>query len=261
MHAAIVGANGYAGMVLMRILLQHPEIKQVIPASRSLAGTGVQEYDPGLPAGSTALSAVAGRFVAPDSIMDYQPDAVFSALPHLVSADLCADLIGKVPLFDLSADFRLRSDDRFLAAYGQPRPQPDLQDRAAYGLVEWYRPELQQAELVACPGCYPTAVLLPLIPLLRHRMIQGTIVVNAMSGITGAGKKAATRLIFAERSENMEPYLAGRSHRHWNEIEQEIQRFWAAEETRTAHPTHMTPTRQPRKPQTVQHRNCCLPRT
>ncbi|MFW5800644.1 MAG: N-acetyl-gamma-glutamyl-phosphate reductase, partial [Spirochaeta sp.] len=217
---------------LTRLLLNHPEIDSIICASRSMAGTRITEYDPGISdTGTSHFTATDGRFISPDTVTQYAPDVVFSALPHLVSADLCADFIGKVPVFDLSADFRLRSDERFAAAYGQARPQPRLQDSAVYGLTEWYRKKLRTAQLVACPGCYPTATMLPLIPLLREDMIQGCITVNAMSGITGAGRKALTRLLYAERTENMEAYLPGSRHRHWNEISQEIEAFSHTAET------------------------------
>lgn len=227
MIAAILGANGYTGMVLSRIALQHPEITAVIPSSRSLAGTPVAAYDPGIPARliQQKMQPTGGQYIAPDELSQYSPEVIFSALPHLVSADICAAFIGKVPVIDLSADFRLRSEERFQAAYGQARPQPQLQSQAVYGLVEWYREALRTANLVAVPGCYPTATMLPLIPFLQRELLRGTIVVNAMSGITGAGKKANTRLLLAERAENLEAYLPGSGHRHWNEIGQEIARF------------------------------------
>lgn len=248
MKAAILGANGYTGMVLTRLLLQHPNITEIIPASRSLMNTGIREYDPGLPVDTGKFSTVNNRYVSPDSAAEYKPDVIFSALPHLVSADLCANMIGTVPVIDLSADFRLRSDDRFLAAYGQKRPQQQLQDSAVYGLVEWYREQLKSAELIACPGCYPTATLLALLPFLAAGLAQDTIIVNAMSGITGAGKKANTRLLLAERAENMEAYLPGSSHRHWNEIGQEIEHFYP-DSTGTAAPQllftpHLVPVKQ-----------------
>ncbi len=230
MKAAIMGANGYAGMVLTRLLLQHPEIDEVIAASRSLAGTAMLDYDPGMPAkavhercGSTGES-----YIAPDAIAEYSPDVVFSALPHLASADRCAVFAGTIPVIDLSADFRLRSEERFQHAYGQGRPQPALQAQAVYGLPEWYRQEIATAAIIASPGCFPTAILLPIIPLLRSGLVHGLINANALTGITGAGKKPNARMLFGERSENCEPYLAGSTHRHWSEIQQEIEAFYVA---------------------------------
>ncbi|GAB6088623.1 N-acetyl-gamma-glutamyl-phosphate reductase [Spirochaeta dissipatitropha] len=222
MKTAIIGANGYIGMTLTRLLLQHPRISDLIPASRSLAGSLLTDYDPGIPESSRNLELCKSRFVSPDEVRDFKPDVVFSALPHLTSAELCAEYIGKIPVFDLSADFRLKSDERFRTAYGQDRPYPELQQHAVYGLVEWYREELKTAGLIACPGCYPTASLLPLIPFLRAGLIESHIHIHAMSGLTGAGKKAQMNLLLAERSENMNAYLPGRSHRHWSEISQEI---------------------------------------
>ncbi|THB66767.1 MAG: N-acetyl-gamma-glutamyl-phosphate reductase [Spirochaetaceae bacterium] len=246
MKAAILGANGYTGLVLTRLLLQHPDIDSVVASSRSLTGTAIADYDHGLAPQALAKKCreTHGRYIAPEDVPSHSPDVVFSALPHLASADFCAAYQNKCPVIDLSADFRLRSDERFAASYGQNRPHPELQDKAVYGLTEWYRDEISKADLIASPGCYPTSVLLPLIPILAQGLAGGTITANAMSGITGAGKKAQTNLLFAERCENMGAYLPGRSHRHWNEMSQEIEAFSQGAAPKLLFTPHLIPAKQ-----------------
>ena len=116
-------------------------------------------------------------------------DVVFSALPHLKSAEVCAPLFGKTVVIDLSADFRLRDPAVFQKAYGVPVPKPDLLPRAVYGLAEWHTDAIRTADIIANPGCYPTATLLPLLPLAREGLLKGTVIANAISGISGAGRK------------------------------------------------------------------------
>jgi N-acetyl-gamma-glutamyl-phosphate reductase len=150
-------------------------------------------------------------------------DVVFSCLPHLKSAEMCAPFFGKTVVVDLSADFRLRDPSVFLKAYGAPMPKPELLGRSVYGLSEWYRDPIRNADIIANPGCYPTATLLPLLPLAREGLIKGTVIVNAISGISGAGKKEKADLLYCERAENANAYNPGTSHRHAPEISQELQ--------------------------------------
>jgi N-acetyl-gamma-glutamyl-phosphate reductase len=125
-------------------------------------------------------------------------------------------------VIDLSADFRFADPATFAAVYGHAHPRPDLLPRAAYGLAEWYADRIRGADLVANPGCYPTATLLPLLPLARAGLVDGTVVVNAISGISGAGKKERLDLLYGERTENAGAYNPGRVHRHAPEIEGEL---------------------------------------
>ncbi len=210
-------------MMLIRILSSHPDVSSIVPVSRSAAGRRVTEVDPGLgPTVERVLAATGGRFVA---IEDGKPDeasVVFSALPHGAAAKLVGPLVGSVPIIDLSADFRLNDAAIYETVYGRSHPCPELLDRAVYGLSEWNRDRIAGAQIVACPGCYPTATLLALLPFAD--LAESPAIVNAMSGISGAGRKETQDLLFNERSENMNAYNPGRTHRHVGEMEQELAR-------------------------------------
>ena len=222
-RAAILGITGYTGMVLTRLLAEHPEVGDIIPVSSSRPGETLTALDPGLARLVEKKCGTAeGRTVDAAYAVDAGPDVVFAALPHLASAKILEPFYGKTVIIDLSADFRLKDPAVFERAYGQAPPRPDLLPRAVYGLAEVYPREIAGADLIANPGCYPTASLLPLIPLLENRLIGGRIIINALSGISGAGKKARENLLFCERSENTGPYSPGKSHRHTQEIQQEV---------------------------------------
>lgn len=228
MRAAILGTTGYTGQILLRLLLDHPGVTEVLPVSSSKAGVELESLDPGLgslralPAYAGRLAACGGRLLALEEARAREPQVVFSALPHLESARLCEPFFGKAVVIDLSADFRLRDPAVFARAYGEQPPRPDLLAGAVYGLVEWRREEIRRADLIANPGCYPTATLLPLLPLVREGLVGGTIVTNALSGVSGAGRKAQLNYLFCERTENMGAYNPGRAHRHVAEMEAEL---------------------------------------
>ncbi len=229
MKAAILGTTGYTGQILLRLLLDHPQVTEVLPVSSSKAGAELESLDPGLgslralPACAGRLAACGGHLMSLEEARAAAPDVVFSALPHLESARFCEPFFGRAVVIDLSADFRLRDPRVFARAYGEEPPRPDLLERAVYGLVEWHREAIRRADIIANPGCYPTATLLPLLPLVRERLVGGTVVTNALSGISGAGRKAQTNYLFCERTENMGAYNPGRSHRHVAEMEAELQ--------------------------------------
>jgi N-acetyl-gamma-glutamyl-phosphate reductase len=225
MKAVILGATGYTGLLLMRMLGEHPEVKEVLAVSSSQPGVSVREVDPGL--SSSALAKIPGGVLcsvaeAVKAAQNRAVDVVFSALPHLKSAEVCAPLFGATVVIDLSADFRLRDAAVFQAAYGAPLPRPDLLPGSVYGLAEWYAPAIRKAAIIANPGCYPTATLLPLLPLAKAGLLKGTAIVNAISGISGAGRKEKIDLLYVERSENANAYSPGTSHRHAPEIAQEL---------------------------------------
>ena len=227
MKAAVLGATGYTGAVLLRLLGSHPEVRDIVAVSSSQGGQRAREVDPGLsPAVEEKMSRRAGKLVSIDDAARAasagELDVVFSALPHLKSAEVCAPLLGKAVVIDLSADFRLKDPAVFKRAYGEAMPRPDLSSRSVYGLAEWHTEQIKSADIVAVPGCYPTATLLPLLPLARAGMVQGTVIVNAISGISGAGKKEKADLLYVERSENVNAYSPGTSHRHAPEISQEL---------------------------------------
>ena len=222
-RAAILGITGYTGMVLTRILAEHPEVEEILPVSSSRPGEPMTALDPGLSRlVEKKCGSGEGRTMDVASAVKAGPDVVFAALPHLASAKILGPFYGKSVIIDLSADFRLKDPAVFERAYGQAPPRTDLLDQAVYGLPEVYTEEVAKADLIANPGCYPTASLLPLIPLLKRRLIGGRIIINALSGISGAGKKAKENLLYCERSENTGPYSPGKSHRHTQEIQQEV---------------------------------------
>ncbi|MDR1894370.1 MAG: N-acetyl-gamma-glutamyl-phosphate reductase [Spirochaetales bacterium] len=220
MKAAILGTTGYTGLLLLRLLGSHPEIRRILPVSSSRPGQPVGASDPAL--GAQALEKIpGGLFCTAAEAEAEKPEVVFAALPHLASAGACGPFFGASVVIDLSADFRLKDPGVFQAAYGQKPPRPDLLAGAVFGLAEVYRERIKTAGLIANPGCYPTASLLPLLPVLRALPIRGPVIINALSGISGAGKKVAENYLFGRRAENCGPYSPGRLHRHTVEIEQE----------------------------------------
>ena len=226
MKAAVLGATGYTGMVLLRLLGEHPEVKEIIAVSSSQAGRQARDVDPGLSPAAAGKISTGGKLVSVEEAVKAAGaaglDVIFSALPHLKSAEICAPFVGKAVVIDLSADFRLRDPAVFARAYGTAMPRPDLMGKSVYGLAEWHTDGIRGADIIAVPGCYPTCTLLPLLPLAKAGLIRGTVIANAISGISGAGRKEKTDLLFVERSENANAYNPGTSHRHAPEISQEL---------------------------------------
>ena len=219
MKTAILGITGYTGLVLARLLAEHPEVNEIIGVSSSRAGDTLLSVDSGLhPRVAQKMRATGGTLIPVSDLPSHAPEVVFSALPHLESARVCADFAGKSIVIDFSADFRLHDHAVFERYYGEKIPRADLLDGAAYGLCEWYAEEIREADIIANPGCYPTATLLPLLPLARRNLIRGTAIVNAASGISGAGRKPKDTSLYCERSENYVAYSAGRGHRHYPEM-------------------------------------------
>jgi N-acetyl-gamma-glutamyl-phosphate reductase len=196
-------------------------VSVVITVSSSKAGDALAVIDPGSPR-VTRSDITGGKLVSVDDAAAMKPDVVFAALPHLESARICKPFFGKSIVIDLSADFRIRNREVFRKAYGEEPPRPDILPQAVYGLCEVYRGSIRKADIIANPGCYPTATLLPLIPILRSFPVENLITVNALSGISGAGKKAKIDNLFCERAENTCAYSPGKTHRHSVEIEQEL---------------------------------------
>ncbi|UCF99757.1 MAG: N-acetyl-gamma-glutamyl-phosphate reductase [Spirochaetaceae bacterium] len=221
MKAAILGTTGYTGMLLARLLADHPEVDQILPVSSSKTGQKLSDVDPGFQDPKAKISD-GGVLLSLEEAQKRSPEVVFSALPHLESARLCAPFLGSSVIIDLSADFRLKDPKVFQAAYGTPPPRVDLLDRAVYGLPEWHGEAIRSADLIANPGCYPTSVLLPLLPVARAGLIGGEIHVSSISGISGAGRKLKTEYLFCERSENACAYAPGKRHRHVSEMEEQL---------------------------------------
>lgn len=221
MIAAILGTTGYTGMVLLRLLSRHPEVTRIVPVSSSQAGTSLVDFDRGLSSSLRAKTETSnGKLATFDEAVEAKPDVVFAALPHLASAKTCEPFFGKSVVIDLSADFRIKDPVLFEKAYKEKPHRPDLLEMAVYGLAEWNTEDIKKADLIANPGCYPTATLLPLLPLAKAGLIRGVAIVNALSGISGAGRGAKVNNLFCERSENTNAYAPGKTHRHATEIQQ-----------------------------------------
>ena len=225
MTAAVLGASGYAGQVLMRLLMGHPGVKSILPVSSSAAGSPLHTRDAGL--GGDPLNKLGGgrRFMSREEAMGEHPEAVFSALPHGDSARFCEPFFDDSVIFDLSADFRLRDSGVHERTYGAPAPFPRRRETAVYGLAEMNARAMVSADIIAVPGCYSTCVLLALLPLARAGLLRGggPITVNALSGISGAGRTPKESSLFVERAESAAAYNPGRSHRHVPEMLQELE--------------------------------------
>jgi N-acetyl-gamma-glutamyl-phosphate reductase len=217
--AAVAGATGYAGAELVRILAGHPDVELVLLTSNRYAGVAFSEVYPAM-AGivdRVCETLTAERLCA-------EADVVFTALPHQTPMQIVPALIaGGVRVVDLSADFRFQDPEVYEAAY-QPHSAGDLLDQAVYGLSEVYSAALRQAALVGNPGCYPTSVLLPLIPLIRAGLITtDNLIADSKSGVSGAGRSPATITHFCEVTESFRPYKVA-VHRHNPEMEAVLSR-------------------------------------
>lgn len=215
-RVGILGATGYAGVELLRLLLQHPRVRLTVVTSQQYVGKRVSDVYPSL-AGKCDLvleKIRAKRIVA-------ETDLLFTALPHGTSMDVVAELVEQgARVIDLSADFRLHDAEVYRQWYRAHSAQHLLVE-AVFGLPEIHRKKLSKARLVAVPGCYPTGALLGLVPLFAKGMVHGTVVIDAKSGVTGAGRSGSVELSFSEVNENFKAYNVG-VHRHTPEIEQEL---------------------------------------
>ena len=214
----VVGGTGYTGVELLRLLAGHPEADLVVITSRSEAGKPVSELFPNL-RGSLEL-----EFSEPDPGQLSDCDLVFFATPNGTAMGMTPQLLDAgVRVIDLAADFRLRQADLWQQWYGMPHACPELLEQAVYGLPEVNRAAIAGAQLVANPGCYPTAVQLGFLPLLEANLIEaGQLVADAKSGVSGAGRKAATGSLLCEASENFKAYGVD-GHRHLPEIRQGLE--------------------------------------
>lgn len=218
---AIVGASGYSGEELVRLILHHPHVELAAVTSRQNAGQTVAQIFPKF---SSHPRAKTLRFTEPNAeLIAKEAHLVFLALPHGVAAEYAIPLLQQgCQVIDLSADFRLKSAEVYKEFYAHDHPAPDLLAKSVYGLPEVYRDKIKNASLIASPGCYPTSILLPMIPLLREKLVSPqTIIANSLSGVSGAGRKADIDYLFVECNESVRPYGVPK-HRHLSEIEQEL---------------------------------------
>lgn len=235
LRIAVLGASGYTGADLVRLALAHPRVEIAALAANTRAGQTMAAIWPHF-----APYAALPPLVRAEEIDWSGIDFAFGCLPHAASAELLATLPDDVRIIDLSADFRLKDAAVYGDWYGLVHPAPDLLPGAIYGLSEFARDALPLTRIVACPGCYPTAVLLALLPLAEAALIAGTgITINALSGVSGAGRSVKEANLFTEIAEAVHPYGIGR-HRHMPEIEQQLgQAFGAA--IRVSFTPHLVP--------------------
>lgn len=256
----ILGASGYTGADLVRLLVAHPNVEIVLMTAERKAGQPISAIFPHL-AGYDLPDLISIDEVEWPAI---DIDVVFCALPHATSqqvimglmhetkhslldelvvetqADLAGQAKADIKIIDLSADFRLRDVGTYAEWYGREHTAQSVQPKAVYGLTEFYREELKQAQLVACPGCYPTAALLALAPLLKAGLVSTKdIIIDAKSGVSGAGRSLKEQNLFVEVAEAMHPYGLG-AHRHMPEIEQELA-VAAGEDVSISFTPHLVP--------------------
>jgi len=235
----ILGASGYTGAELVRLLLCHPRVDIcLLTADRRVGKPMADVFPQFVPYALPTLTALAD--------VDWRAlglDLVFCALPHGTTQQVIKDLLTRAPaikVVDLSADFRLADTAAYARWYGHPHAAPDLQNKAVYGLTEIYRAQIRAAQLVANPGCYTSCAELALIPMLRANAIDpDEIVIDAKSGVTGAGRGVREDMQFAEVSEGFHAYGVGH-HRHMAELDQEFSKAAGREVTVTFTP-HLVP--------------------
>ncbi len=227
----ILGATGYTGIELVKILARHPQVEIKFATSDSYAGKKLSDAFPcpyDIP------------LVAHDAAPLEEVDLAFLALPYGASTDFTKRALDAgARVIDLSADFRLHDATQYPKWYGFEHHAPELLAQAVYGMPELHREKIKAAKLVANPGCYPTGVILGLAPIVRAGASGGAIIVDSKSGVSGAGRKASLSNSFVEVNENFAPYKIGRVHQHMAEMEQELQAI--APNTKLIFSPHLLP--------------------
>ncbi|WP_350334463.1 N-acetyl-gamma-glutamyl-phosphate reductase [Coralliovum pocilloporae] len=220
-RVGVLGASGYTGADLVRLAVRHPNVEITVLTANSHAGKPMAKVFPHL-----------GHVDLPDLVTIEEADwgavdAVFCGLPHGTTQGITKTIFDRYPdvkIIDMSADFRLRNVETYADWYGGAHRAPEIQPQAVYGLTEHYRDEIKGARLVACPGCYPTAALMALLPITGTGLVDASdIVIDAKSGVSGAGRGLKENTLFCEAGEGLSPYSVAK-HRHAPEIEQEVSR-------------------------------------
>ncbi len=235
LNIAVLGAGGYTGGEIVRLLLAHPQICITTLTAKSKAGRAVADIHPHL-----ACADLPTLYRLEDVDLS-SVDCVFCCLPHAASQETVAALPEHVRVIDLSADFRLRDPGLYQSWYGRDHTAQHLLADAVYGLSEWSHRRLPTARLVANPGCYATAILLALRPLIAGGLIENQgITVTACSGVSGAGREAKEGLLLGEAGESIKAYALG-GHRHVAEIEQELQAVYPQNDQASPSPITFIP--------------------
>jgi len=215
-NIALLGASGYAGGDLIRILIGHENAKIIALSANSKEGLKPDEVHYAL------SNSELPKFTNINDINYDDIDLVFSGLPHNNLHNLINNIPNNIKVIDMSSDFRFKNVDTYNQYYETIHSSEELLIDSAYGLTEIYRSHIKDARVVACPGCYPTAVLLSIIPLINNNIISlEDIIVDAKSGVSGAGRGLKNELLFSEIAESMKPYNVSK-HRHTPEIEEKI---------------------------------------
>ncbi len=235
-NVSIIGAAGYSGEELLRLLINHPGVTIKCITSRKNDGVHISEVFPRFADTDLYFSKPDVKQIIAES------DAVFLALPHGLAADYAEPFVeARLKVFDLSADFRLNSLEKYKQYYGD-HPAPKLLEAAVYAAPERNHKEFSETTLFACPGCYPTSITLPLCPLLAQGLIEPEgIIATSMSGVSGAGRKVDLPYIFPEANESVRPY-AVTGHRHLPEIEQELAKAAGLDDIVINFIPHLVPT-------------------
>ena len=219
-NIGLIGATGFTGLEILKYLSRHPNFQLKFVTSERLKGQKLASIYPFLPKSIAEI-----EFIGIDDALNVEVDGIFSCLPHKASAEKIIPFIETYPktkVVDLSADFRLNSLELYEEHYAS-HPQPALFDKAVYGLCEVHREQIKGSQIIGNPGCYPTSILLPLIPLLRSKLVNTeNIIVDAKSGVSGAGKESNETTHFMNCHENFSAYKIGDEHRHLSEINEQL---------------------------------------
>ncbi len=236
MKVGIIGANGYSGIELIRFLLQHPYTSIEIIVANSNSGKEIQELFPHL----TNLFEMELKQLNIDEISS-RVDLLFFATPSGISKDLIPSFLERgIKCIDISGDFRLKDPDLYETWYNFTHSNPNMLEEAAYGLADVYNENLARSSLIANPGCYATAALLGLVPIIKHNVIDpGTIIIDGKSGVSGAGRKTSIATHYSEVNENVKAYKVG-AHQHIPEIEQVLTEI-NGEKVNISFTTHLIP--------------------
>jgi len=222
LSVGVLGATGFTGVDLLRLLVRHPGVEIAWISSESQPGTAYAKVYPEF---LGRLPEAASTLIPMQTAHQTAPDAVFSCLPHAASAEAIEPLLanGKTRVIDLSADYRLSDLSAYETTYAHKHPHPERMAAAVYGLSEIHRQAITGATLVANPGCYPTSILLPLIPLLREGVVlPANLIADSKSGVSGAGRKATEGTHFVFVNENFSAYKIAGTHRHLPEIAEQL---------------------------------------